>query len=269
MHESLNMLIILAAMLIGARLAGHLSNRIGLPAVFGELLLGLILGPAVLKLVHPDGELELLAQVGAIVLMFLAGMETDTAELRRVGRSSLVDAVGGVLIPLGAGYLLGLAFGLTPLHALFLGTVLTATSVSISAQVLGELGRLRSREGSTIMGAAIIDDVLGVIVFSLALALAGQGSVWIALGKMAVFFPVAWYAGDHLMPRLLQWDARLGRRVPDADLLRLDRLGSAAGRAGDGATVLARHRRGGDCHQDRGLWGRGAGQRHRTRRGAA
>ena len=212
MPESLNMLMILAAMLIGARLAGHASNRVGLPAVFGELLLGLILGPAVLRIARPDGELELLAQIGAIVLMFLAGMETDTAELRRVGRSSLVVAVGGVLVPLAAGYLLGLAFGLAPLHALFLGTVLTATSVSISAQVLGELGRLRSREGSTIMGAAIIDDVLGVIVFSLALALAGQGSMWIALGKMAIFFPIAWYAGDQLVPRLLQWDARLKQR---------------------------------------------------------
>jgi Kef-type K+ transport system membrane component KefB len=212
MHESLNMLVVLAAILIGARLAGHFSNRLGMPAVFGELLLGLVLGPAVLKLVQPNDSLDVLAQVGAIVLMFLAGMETDTAELRRVGRGATLVAAGGVLVPLGAGYALGVAFGLEPLHALFVGTVLTATSVSISAQVLGELGRLRSREGSTIMGAAIIDDVLGVAVFSLALSLAGQGSIWIALAKMALFFPIAWFVGDRLMPRLLQWDSRLKHR---------------------------------------------------------
>jgi Kef-type K+ transport system membrane component KefB len=84
--------------------------------------------------------------------------------------------------------------------------------VSISAQVLGELGKMRTREGSTIMGAAVIDDVLGVAVFSLALSLAGQGSIWIALAKMAVFFPVAWFVGDRLIPRLLQWDSRFKQR---------------------------------------------------------
>lgn len=212
MHETLNMIIILAAILFGARLAGHLSGRIGMPAVFGELLFGVLLGPAVFNLVHSGGTLQVLAQVGAIVLMFMAGMETDMTQMRRVGKSASVVAVGGVLVPLAAGFALGEYFGLAPLHSLFLGTVLTATSVSISAQVLGELGRLRSREGSTIMGAAIIDDVLGVAVFSLALSLAGQGSIWIALAKMAIFFPVAWFVGDRLIPRLLAWDSRLKER---------------------------------------------------------
>jgi len=212
MSETLNMLIVLAAMLIGARLAGHLSVRFGMPAVFGELMVGLLLGPAVLRIVSPNSVLDLLAQVGAIVLMFLAGMETDTSELRRVGRSAILVATGGVLLPLGAGYLLGIAFGLQPLHALFVGTVLTATSVSISAQVLGELGHLRSRVGSTIMGAAVIDDVLGVAVFSVALSLAGQGSLPMALARMALFFPIAWFVGDYVMPRVLQWDERLKQR---------------------------------------------------------
>lgn len=212
MDETLNMLPVLAAILIGARLAGHFSGRLGMPAVFGELLLGLIIGPAALGLVHLDGSLQILAQVGAIVLMFLAGMETDVGEMRRVGRGASIVALGGVVVPLAAGYLLGQGFGLEPMHALFLGTVLTATSVSISAQVLGELGRLRSREGSTIMGAAIIDDVLGVAVFSLALSLAGRGSLWLALLKMALFFPVAWYLGDCIIPRLLQWDSRFKQR---------------------------------------------------------
>lgn len=212
MHDTLNMIIILAAILFGARLAGHFSGYIGMPAVFGELLFGVLLGPAVFNLVQNDGTLQVLSQVGAIVLMFMAGMETDMVQMRKVGKSATIVAVGGVVVPLAAGFALGEYFGLERLHALFLGTVLTATSVSISAQVLGELGRLRSREGSTIMGAAVIDDVLGVAVFSLALSLAGQGSIWIALAKMAIFFPVAWFAGDRLIPRLLQWDGRLKQR---------------------------------------------------------
>lgn len=212
MDHSLQMLVILAGLLIGARIAGHASNRVGMPAVFGELLLGLLIGPAILNMVHPNEALELLAQLGAIVLMFQAGMETDTAEMRRVGRSAMLVAIGGVIVPLAAGYGLGRWFGLVPLHALFLGTVLTATSVSISAQVLNELGRLRSSEGSTIMGAAVIDDVLGVAVFSLALSLAGQGSLWIALIRMALFFPLAWYIGDRVLPLILQWDTRMKHR---------------------------------------------------------
>lgn len=212
MHESINILVVIAVILIGARLAGHLSNKVGMPAVFGELLLGLLLGPAVLNLVHVDGVLDVLGQVGAIVLMFLAGMETDTDQLRQVGRSAVVVAIGGVIVPLVGGFLIGEAFDLGPMHALFLGTVLTATSVSISAQVLGELGKLKSGVGSTIMGAAIIDDVLGVGVFSVALSLAGQGSIWIALAKMAVFFPLAWFIGNFVIPKLLEWDGRLKDR---------------------------------------------------------
>lgn len=212
MQDSLNMLVVLAALLIGARSAGRLSSLIGMPAVFGELLLGLIVGPAMLGLVRSNDALQLLAQLGAIVLMFQAGMETDTSEMRRVGRSASLVAVGGVLLPLGAGYVVGQAFGLEPMHALFLGTVLTATSVSISAQVLGELGRFRSREGSTIMRAAVIDDVLGVAVFSLILSLAGQGSLWIALFKIGLFFPLAWVIGDRVLPVVLRWNTRLKHR---------------------------------------------------------
>lgn len=212
MDGSLNILIVLAALLIGARLAGHLSSAVGMPAVFGELLLGVVAGPAILGWVHPDGALSTLAQIGAIVLMFQAGMETDTAEMKRVGRSALLVASGGVVLPLAAGYGVGIWFGMEPMHALFLGTVLTATSVSISAQVLGELGKLRSREGSTIMGAAVLDDVLGVAVFSLILSLAGEGSLWLALAKMVLFFPIAWFVGDKLLPAVLRWDDRLKHR---------------------------------------------------------
>jgi Kef-type K+ transport system membrane component KefB len=189
------MLPLLALILIGAKLAGLLSQRFGMPAVFGELLLGLVLGPSLLNIVAPDEALHLLGQIGVIVLMFMAGLETEIDELRNVGAAASLTAIGGVVLPLGGGFLLGRAFGLEWLHALFLGAVLTATSVSISAEVLRELGRLRSKIGMTILGAAVIDDVLGVVVLSVVLALAGEGVFWLTMLKMVVFLPVVGGAG--------------------------------------------------------------------------
>jgi Kef-type K+ transport system membrane component KefB len=204
MHSALALLPLLAVMLVGAKLAGLLSQRFGMPAVFGELLLGLLLGPSLLNLIAPGETLHLIGQIGVIVLMFMAGLETELDEMLHVGKAAFLTALGGVVLPLGGGYLLGLAFGLQPLHALFVGAVLTATSVSISAEVLRELGRLRSKLGMTILGAAVIDDVLGVIVLSIVLALAGEGSFWITLAKMALFLPAAWFVGDWLIPRLMR-----------------------------------------------------------------
>jgi Kef-type K+ transport system membrane component KefB len=204
MHTAIAVLPLLAVMLVGAKLAGLLSQRFGMPAVFGELLLGLMLGPSLLNIVTPNETLHLVGQIGVIVLMFMAGLETELDQMRRVGKASLLTAFGGVLLPLGGGYLLGIAFGMQPLHALFLGAVLTATSVSISAEVLRELSWLRTELGTTILGAAVIDDVLGVIVLSIVLGLAGEGSFLLTLVKMTVFLPAAWLVGDWLIPRLMR-----------------------------------------------------------------
>jgi Kef-type K+ transport system membrane component KefB len=212
MHATLDLLPLLAAILIGAKLAGRLSQRFGLPSVFGELLLGIVLGPSLFNLIHTNEPLQLLAQVGVILLMFRAGMETDLDQMRRVGFVATLVALGGVLLPLGGGYLLGRMFGFGVLPSLFIGAVLTATSVSISAEVLRELGQLRSRVGATILGAAVIDDVLGVIVLSLVLGLAGSGNPWLAVGKMAVFIPVAWFAGNWMLPRLLRYSRHIGEK---------------------------------------------------------
>jgi Kef-type K+ transport system membrane component KefB len=212
MDLTMNMLLPLAAILVGAKAAGQMSYRLGLPAVFGELLLGLLVGPSILNWLAPTEILHLLANIGVIVLMFIAGLETDVAAMRRVGKASLLTAVGGVILPLGGGLVVGRFFGLEWRHALFLGAVLTATSVSISAQTLRELGRLRSPEGMTILGAAVIDDVLGVMVFALVMSLAGEGNVWLTLIKMAAFFPIAWFIGDRLVPALLRWERRLHHR---------------------------------------------------------
>ena len=114
-----------------------------------------------------------LADVGVILLMFVAGLETDLAEMRRVGKVAFWAAFGGVVLPMAGGIATAVLFGL-PLYweAIFIGTILTATSVSISAQTLMELGALRSREGATILGAAVIDDVMGIIVLSFVVAFA-------------------------------------------------------------------------------------------------
>lgn len=219
MHPTINILLLFAGVLAGAKAVAQISYRLGLPAVFGELLFGLLIGPSVLGWLAPNDTLDLLANIGVIVLMFMAGLETDMAAMRQVGKTSLLVAIGGVVLPLGGGLALGLAFGLEWPQALFLGTVLTATSVSISAQTLRELGRLRSREGTTILGAAIIDDVLGVIVFALAMSLAGSGNLLFTLGKMTLFFPVAWIIGNWVVPVLIRWEGHLHHREASLALL--------------------------------------------------
>jgi Kef-type K+ transport system membrane component KefB len=131
----LKILLCLPITLVGAKLADQLSRWFGMPAVFGELLLGLILGLSLLDIITHNETLYLIGQIGVIALRFMADLETEID----VGKASLLTALGGVLPPLGAGELLGLAFGMQPLEALFLGGVLTATSVSISSEVLCEL----------------------------------------------------------------------------------------------------------------------------------
>jgi Kef-type K+ transport system membrane component KefB len=191
MTHLLQLLLVLALIVAAAKLSAAGANRIGQPAVFGEILAGLVLGPTVLDVLGwpmfahalqpahgaPPGPLiesvRDLADVGVILLMFIAGLETDIAEMRRVGRVAFWAAFGGVVLPLAGGALTAMAFGL-PLFwtGLFIGTILTATSVSISAQTLMELNALRTREGSTILGAAVIDDVMGIILLSVVVAFA-------------------------------------------------------------------------------------------------
>lgn len=209
MEDTAHVLLSLAGILLGAKVVAAASNRLGLPAVFGELSLGVILGPSILGWLTPSETLTILADIGVIMLMFMAGMETDMAAIRRVGKASTFAAIGGVVVPMAAGLVVGILSGMDGFQAMFLGATLTATSVSISAQTLKELGGLRSQEGMTILGAAVIDDVLGVWVLALVLSLAGEGArsdlVWI-IARMAIFFPVAWFLGRHVI-------AALGARV--------------------------------------------------------
>jgi len=184
MSHSLQVILLLMLVVAAAKLAGALAARLHQPSVFGEILVGVLLGPSFLNILggplflstgSDAGLLPLvqdMAHIGVLLLMFVAGLETDVVQLRHVGRVAFWVAFGGVLLPLIGGAAVGVAFGL-PLYweAIFVGTILTATSVSISAQTLLELGALRTREGATILGAAVIDDVMGIVLLSIVVAL--------------------------------------------------------------------------------------------------
>jgi Kef-type K+ transport system membrane component KefB len=198
--ESIELLLPLALILIGARLVGRLSQRLGMPAVLGELIAGLILGPSLLGWVHMNETLAAVANIGVLLLMFIAGLETDIGQMQSVGKTSSYTALAGVILPFLAG------FGLGTATSLFLGTALTATSVSVSVQTLRELGRLQSKEGLVILGAAVIDDVLGILLLSVVLGLAGQGSSpALALGRIAIFFPAALIVGRVVVGPIVHW----------------------------------------------------------------
>jgi Kef-type K+ transport system membrane component KefB len=207
--QHLDILLTLIVVLVAARLAGMVSRRIGMPAVLGELLAGLIIGPSVLNLVHTSPTLDTVADIGVLLLLFIAGLETDLIQMKLVGKASTLTATGGVVLPLIGGTALGLAAGMNMAASLFLGVALTATSVSVSVQVLNEVGFLRSRFGMVIMGAAITDDVLGILVLSLILGLTGQGQElgW-TLVRLVLFFPVAVVVGRFVLGPVMAWISR-------------------------------------------------------------
>jgi Kef-type K+ transport system membrane component KefB len=180
-------LVAFAAALFGAKLLGELCERIGQPAVLGELLAGVLLGPSVLGLVPLSAGILLLAEIGVILLLFEVGLETDLGELLAVGGPAMTVAVVGMLLPFLGGYALTRFAGLSNLTAIFVGAALTATSIGITSRVLSELKALTSREGQIILGAAVADDILGLVVLAVVSQIAATGAVslWQA-GKAAV-----------------------------------------------------------------------------------
>ena len=173
-----------ASALVGAKIFGELAERVGQPAVLGELAVGVILGPSVLGLV-PIGDAVLeLAEIGVVLLLFEVGLETDLEELGRVGAPALVVALAGMVLPFAGGYATARALGHPTLSSTFIGAALTATSIGITARVLSELGVLATREGQIILGAAVVDDVLGLVVLAVVSKVAGGGTLDLAtIGK--------------------------------------------------------------------------------------
>lgn len=199
------------------KVAGDLSVRIGQPAVLGKLIVGIILGPAVLGWIGNSSFIDELSEIGVLLLMFIAGLETDLDQLKKNWKSAFAVAVGGIILPFIGGYSAAIAFGFGQNYALFFGVIFCATSVSISVQVLKEMNKLNSREGTTILGAAVIDDVLVVILLAVMMSLVGTGndiSIPLLIGKKALFFIVTFLAGWYVVPKVMKWMAPL--RVTEA-----------------------------------------------------
>ncbi|BFH67440.1 MAG: cation:proton antiporter [Paenibacillus dendritiformis] len=209
----MDIVLMLLIVLTATKLAGDLTVRLGQPSVLGKLIIGIIVGPAVLGWVTNGDIVRDMAEVGVILLMFIAGLETDLDQLKQNWKASVAVALGGIILPFVGGYLGGIALGMDQGHSLFIGLLLCATSVSISVQTLKDLGQLSSREGTTILGAAVVDDVLVVILLAFMLSLLGAGTEqaslgWI-VGKKVIFFAGAIAAGIFAVPLLMRWLAPL------------------------------------------------------------
>ena len=218
----LNFLLLIALIIFAAKAGGLASTKLGQPAVLGELIVGLILGPTVLDLLHwvpfaaghYDEVITMLAEVGVILLMFIAGLEVNLDDMRRAGKVATWAGVLGVVAPWLMGAALALLFAYPTQNSLFIGIILTATSVSISAQTLIELKVIRSREGLALLSAAVIDDVLVILVLSLFLALAsstagGIADAFAVVARMMGFLLVASVLGLLFLRPLTRWIERL------------------------------------------------------------
>ena len=184
----------LVVMLGVARLGSFLAKRVGQPAVLGELVGGVIVGQSGLALISTEYEtIHMLSELGVFILLLAIGLETDIGMLLRVGATSAAVAVAGVVLPFGLGYLACRGLGLANLVAVMAGAALTATSVGITARVLADLGRLRDVEGQIILGAAILDDVLGLVILTMVTGLSRGQEVTLA-GVSAVDRNRVWFS---------------------------------------------------------------------------
>lgn len=205
--ESYKFLLDLALILFSTKILGLFTRRINLPQVVGALLAGLILGPGMLNIISQTDFICESAEIGVIVLMFCAGMETDIQELKRTGKASFLIALLGVIVPLIGGFAIAYIFNRPSLIAsdascsiflqnAFIGVILTATSVSITVETLKELGKLKTTAGNTILGAAVIDDILGIIALTIITSMADDSiQIGFVLLKIIAFFLFAVIAG--------------------------------------------------------------------------
>ncbi len=208
-------LVALIAIFAAAKICGEVAERLGQPAVLGELIAGIAIGTSGLHLVDPhDTTIHLLAELGVIILLFLIGLETDLSKLLSVGGSATAVAVIGVALPFAAGAAAGIFLGYRTMVAVFLGASLTATSVGITARVLSDLGHLQDDESQIILGAAVVDDIIGLVLLTLVGTLA-QGGELSAFGISRVivvafgFVILAIVIGSRLAPYLIRLIERL------------------------------------------------------------
>ncbi len=224
--EFLEFILAIVVIIVAAKLGGYISTRFNQPSVLGELLAGLLLGPTALDMLHSwtfvfhHGEelaelIKIMAELGVILLMLLAGLELHLPDLINAGKVSAFAGVLGVLLPLGLGYGAAVLFGTSSIEALFIGLTLAATSVSISAQTLMELNVLRSRVGLALLGAAVFDDILVILILSIAFVLVGESAggvsgILFTVVQMVLYIGVASALGLWALP----WLAGKVNRLP-------------------------------------------------------
>lgn len=243
-HDTFQMGVALAqlgGLLLAARVLGDLCERVSVPAVIGNIVAGIALGPSLLGALDPHNNmstahsLQLVGELGAIALLFEVGLETDLGEIRKVGASAVRVAVIGVVLPVAAGAAAAMGFGVPSGAAVMVGGALAATSVGITAKVFGELRALSSVEARVVLGAAVTDDVLGLLVLTAAVPIAtgaglDLGHLATTLGWAIGFLAVAALLATVVLPRIvdaLRWDG-IGRDAPVVIALAVTLLWSAA-----------------------------------------
>lgn len=200
----------IALVLLCTKIAGQLSARLGQPAVLGEIIVGILIGPALLGWIAGSEVIAIFSQIGVLLLMFLAGIETDLKQMKESQKSALFVAIGGILLPLLMFYLVCTYFEMNMKESIFTGLVFAATSVSISVQVLKELGWLKTKEGSTLLGAAVLDDIVVVILVAFAISFLGNDdtNLYVLVAKKIAFFIILFVAMKWVAPKIIQMMAK-------------------------------------------------------------
>ena len=232
--QSLDMgrvLLDLTIILIIAKVAAEASDRIHVPAVIGEIAAGILIGPSMLGLVHTGDMLSFLAELGVILLLIQVGLETDIIELKSVGRASILVAIIGVVLPMALGFGASSLLGESINTSLFIGAALTATSIGITARVFGDLRALATVEARTVLGAAVVDDVLGLIILTVVTRIVEQGSVGIGtiastIGLAVGFLAVTSTVGFTIFPQLF---ARIAKGARSTSTVSVVAIGIALG----------------------------------------
>jgi Kef-type K+ transport system membrane component KefB len=214
-HDVPHLLAVLFALLVATKVFGLAAQRMGQPSVVGELVAGVLLGKSLLGILDPaDPVIHDLAQLGVIVLLFEIGLHTDIRSLVKVGSAAIIVAIVGVILPFGLGYGVCIAFGLPVISAVVAGAALTATSIGISARTLSDLGQLRTPEGQIVLGAAVLDDVIGLVILSVVAGLVGgravtAGGVASTIGIAVGFIVVALVLGNLFIPPFFRFVDRI------------------------------------------------------------
>lgn len=210
--DKLEILKSVAIIIIFAKLFGLGARKLKGPQVVGEIIAGLLIGPSLLGWIEPSDFLSGMAEIGVILLMFSAGLETNLNQLRKTGIKATLIACAGVFVPLVAGALLYMCFyGFSEFgtdefyHAVFIGTILTATSVSITVQALKEMGKLTDEIGTTIMSAAIIDDVIGILVLTMVMSFKDPSSKISDVALRTVAFFILAIVVGYILYKIMKW----------------------------------------------------------------